>query len=94
MPTYTMADLTPYGRDSPLLLVDPVLEHLLDLLTRRLVLVLFFLRVFDREPGLSILYGNAILVLNNCNGCSGGRHEPRTIVTIDVAVERNDIKRL
>jgi hypothetical protein len=55
VPTHTVPNLTSYCRDSPLLLVHPVLQHLLDFLPRRLVLFFFLLRVIEREPGHPIL---------------------------------------
>lgn len=94
MPTYTMPNLTSYCRDSSLLLVHPVLQHLLDFLSRRLVLFFVLLRVIDREPGLSILCGGAILVLEIRRGCNGDRHELGTIDTIGTGRKRRNSLRV
>ena len=66
-----MPDLSSYRRDTSLLLVHPILQHLLDLLSRRLVLVLVLLGVVDRGFGLSILCDGSFLVVGRRCGRTG-----------------------
>ena len=63
LPAYAVPNLTSYCRDAPLLLVHPILQHLLNFLSRGFILFFLFLRVFDREPRFSILKGGTFLVV-------------------------------
>ena len=89
MPTYAMPNLTSYCRDSPLLLVHPVLQHLLDFLSRRLVLLFFLLCVFDREPGVPVLCGGTVVFLIIYHRWNGDRNVRGTIDTIGIGGKRS-----
>jgi hypothetical protein len=84
VPTYTVPNLTTYCRDSPLFLVHPVLQHLLDFLSGGLVFFFFFLRVIEREPGLPILCGGAKVFLVIYHRCDGNRNGRGTVDTIGI----------
>ena len=82
-----MPKLTAYRRDAPLLLVHPILQHLLDFLSRRFILVFLFLRVFDRGPRPSILKGRAFLVVGQRCGRTSVWYRLRGVDTADVTLE-------
>jgi hypothetical protein len=71
LPTHAVPDFASYRRDALLLLMHPILQHLLDLLSRRFILLFLFLCVFDRGPGLSILNGATSLVVRRSCGRTG-----------------------
>ena len=82
-----MPNLTSYRRDAPLLLVYPILQHLLDLLSCRFILFFLFLRVFDRGSRLSILKGPAFLVVDQRCGCTSVWYGLGGVDAADVALE-------
>ena len=58
-----MPDLPSYRRNATLLLVHPIFQHLLDFLSRGLVLVFFLFRIVDGGLGLAVLNGGCLLVV-------------------------------
>jgi len=70
-PPYAVPNLTTYRRNAPLLLVHPILQHLLDFLSRRFILFFLFFCVFDRGPRFSILNGGTLLIVGRRCGRTG-----------------------
>jgi hypothetical protein len=65
-------NLASYGRDAPLFLVHPIPQHLLHLLSCGLILVLFLLRILDKDLGPSVLRGGTLFVVGGRRGRIGG----------------------
>ena len=58
-----MPDLPSYRRNATLLFVNPILQHLLDFLSRGLILVFLFFRIVEGGLGLSVLNAGSLLVV-------------------------------
>jgi len=60
---HAMPNLPSYCQNAVLLLVYPILQHLLDFLAYRLILVFLLFCIIEGGLGLSVLNGGCLLII-------------------------------